>query len=135
VRRPGEGDQQPHEQRRGDGKESVIEKSDRDKTENQMGTPPEPDVLMKYVKGSDRNNKQDAFHVEWTLTLTKRLSACQENTACLSAGAAEFFGVDVVALDHAVEGFAIDGEDAGGCLFVASRVFQNLGDITSFNLR
>jgi len=77
VRRPGEGDQQPHQQRCGDGKESVIEKSDGNETKNQMRTPPEPDVLMKYVECSDRNNKQDAFHAEWTLTLTKRFRPCQ----------------------------------------------------------
>jgi hypothetical protein len=32
---------------------------------------------MKYVEGSDRNNKQDAFHAEWSLTLTKRFGPCQ----------------------------------------------------------
>src|SRR5688500_12398874 len=49
VRRPGEGDQQPHQQRRCDGKHSLIEESDRYETKNQMRTPPEPDVLMKDV--------------------------------------------------------------------------------------
>ena len=77
VRRPGKGDEQPHQQRGGDREYSVIEKTDGDKTENQPGAPPEPDVLMKDVQGSDRNNKQDAFHVEWTLTLTKRFGPCQ----------------------------------------------------------
>src|SRR5688500_17550390 len=47
VRRPGEGDQQPHQQRRCNGKHSLIEESDRNKTKNQIRTPPEPDVLMK----------------------------------------------------------------------------------------
>src|SRR5215211_7679678 len=49
VSRPGEGDQQPHQQRRGDGKQSLIEESDGNETKNQMRTPPEPDVLMKDV--------------------------------------------------------------------------------------
>ena len=73
VRRPGITDEEPHQQRCRNGKQSVIEEADRNETKNQIRTPPEPDVLMKYVEGSDRNNKQDALHVEWSLTVTKRL--------------------------------------------------------------
>ena len=82
VRRPGVGDEQPHQKRCGDRKHSVVEEADRNETENQIRTPPEPDVLMKYVEASDRNNKQDAFHVEWSLTLTKRFGPCQEIMFC-----------------------------------------------------
>ena len=78
VRRPGVSDEEPHQKRCGDRKRSMIEQSDRNEAPNQILAPPEPDVLMKYVKGSDRNNKQDAFHVEWSLTLTKRFGPCQE---------------------------------------------------------
>ena len=78
VRRPGKGDEEPHKQCGGDGKESVIEETDGNKTENQTGASPEPDVLMKYVNDSDRNDKQNAFHAEWSLTLTKRFGPCQE---------------------------------------------------------
>ncbi len=77
----------------------MVEESDGNETKNQTGTPPEPDVLMKYVEGSDRNNKQDAFHVEWSLTLTKRFGPCQGHSFRkqvegefndLAAGAASF---------------------------------------------
>jgi hypothetical protein len=78
VRRPGVGDEQPHQQRCGYGEQSVVEEPDRNETKNQMRTPPEPEVLMKYVEGSDRNDKQNAFHAEWSLTLTKRFGRCQE---------------------------------------------------------
>ena len=40
----------------------MIKESDWDETENQVGTPPEPDVLMKYVKRDDSNDQQEFFH-------------------------------------------------------------------------
>ena len=40
----------------------MIEESDRDEAKNQVGAPPEPDVLMKYVECDDSNNEQDFFH-------------------------------------------------------------------------
>ena len=48
---------------------------------------------------------------------------------------ASVMGVDVVALDHAIEGFAIDGEDAGCGLLVSTRVFKDAGDVTTFDFR
>jgi hypothetical protein len=62
VRGPRVGDEQPHQQRRGDRETPLIEESDWNKTENQVGTPPEPDVLMKYVEGDDSNNQEEFFH-------------------------------------------------------------------------
>ena len=40
----------------------MIKESDWNETENQVGTPPEPDVLMKYVECDDSNNQEDFFH-------------------------------------------------------------------------
>ena len=40
----------------------MIEESDGDETKNQVGAPPEPDVLMKHIEYGYRNNKQDFFH-------------------------------------------------------------------------
>ena len=40
----------------------MIEESDWDEAKNQVGAPPEPDVLMKYVECGDSNNEQDFFH-------------------------------------------------------------------------
>jgi hypothetical protein len=62
VRWPRESDEQPHQQRGGDGETSLIKESDWDETENQVGTPPEPDVLVKYVEGGDSNNQEEFFH-------------------------------------------------------------------------
>src|ERR1051325_9371107 len=62
VRRPRESDEQPHQQCRGDGETSLIKESDWNETENQVGTPPEPDVLVKYVEGGDSNNQEEFFH-------------------------------------------------------------------------
>ena len=62
VRRPGVRHQQPHQQRRGHRKAALIEESDGDETKNQVGAPPEPDVLMKHVEYNDRNNEQDVSH-------------------------------------------------------------------------
>ena len=62
VRRPGEGHEQPHQQRGGDGEAPLIEESDGDETKNQVGASPEPNVLMKHIEYDDRNNKQDFFH-------------------------------------------------------------------------
>ena len=40
----------------------MIEKSYGDEPRNQIGTPPEPDVLVKYVEGGDSNNQEEFFH-------------------------------------------------------------------------
>jgi len=113
----------------------MIEEPYRHKTKNQIGTPPEPDVLMKDVKASDRNDKQNAFHAEWTLTLTKRFALCQELVMRigLSGDAAHFFGIDVVTLDHAVEGLAVHGQNAGRRLLVATGVLEDLRDVAAFD--
>ena len=59
VRRPGEGDEEPHHERRSYGETSLVEESDGDETKNQIGASPEPDVLMKYVEYDDGNNEQE----------------------------------------------------------------------------
>jgi hypothetical protein len=53
----------------------------------------------------------------------------------LPVGAPDSLRVDVVALDHAIECFAIDGEYARGGLFVAACVLQYFRNVTSFNRR
>ena len=68
VRRPGKGDEEPHQQCGGDRKESVIEEADGNKTENQTGASPEPDVLMKHIQYDDSKNKQEVFHGGQNLT-------------------------------------------------------------------
>lgn len=40
----------------------MIKEPDWDETENQIGTPPEPDVLVKYVEGGDSNNQEEFSH-------------------------------------------------------------------------
>ena len=107
---------------------------------------------MKNVEGNDSNNKQDRFHAEWSLTLTKRFTLCQASHPRItqifgfnlcnlwmvllgSRGAADSFRVDVVTLDHAIECFAIDVQHARGSLLVAARVLQHLRYITSLDLR
>ena len=62
VRRPGVSHQQPHQQRGGHGKATLIEESDGNETKNQVGATPEPDVLMKHVEYNDRNDEQDLLH-------------------------------------------------------------------------
>ena len=42
---------------------------------------------------------------------------------------------DVVALDHAVEGFAIDVEDTGCGLLISPSVLQHAGNVATFDLR
>ena len=42
---------------------------------------------------------------------------------------------DVVALDHAIEGFAIDVEDAGCGLLISTSVFQHAGNVAAFDFR
>ena len=61
MRRPGVSDEQPHHERCSNRKHSVVEKSDGDETRNQIGTSPEPDVLVKYIECGDSNNEQDFF--------------------------------------------------------------------------
>jgi len=41
--------------------------------------------------------------------------------------------IDVVSLDHAIEGFAIDSEDTRRSLFVSARVFQHTGNVASLD--
>jgi hypothetical protein len=62
VRWPRVRHQQPHQQRRGYGKATLIEESDGDETKHQVGASPEPDVLMKHVEYKDSQNKQDVSH-------------------------------------------------------------------------
>ena len=42
-------------------------------------------------------------------------------------------GVDVVALDHAIERFAIDGEEACCGLLVSAGVVEDAGDVTTLD--
>ena len=43
--------------------------------------------------------------------------------------------IDVVSLDHAIEGFAIDSEDTRRSLFVSARVFQHTGNVAPLDYR
>ena len=43
--------------------------------------------------------------------------------------------IDVVSLDHAIEGFAIDRENTRRGLFVSARVFQHAGNVASLDYR
>lgn len=75
VRRPRESDEQPHQQSRGDGETSLIKEADWNETENQVGTPPEPDVLVKYVEGGDSNNQEEFSH--GGQKVARQFSGCQ----------------------------------------------------------
>jgi len=54
----------------------LIEESDGNKTKNQAGASPEPDVLMKNVECDDGDNQQDVFHEGQKLASDFR--QCQE---------------------------------------------------------
>jgi len=41
--------------------------------------------------------------------------------------------INVVSLDHAIEGFAIDSENTRRSLFVSARVFQHTGYVASLD--
>ena len=41
--------------------------------------------------------------------------------------------IDVVSLDHAIEGFAVDSENTRGSLFVSARMFQHTGNVASLD--
>jgi hypothetical protein len=62
MRRPGKGDQQPHQQRSGYRVTPLIEEADRNEAKYQVGTSPGPLVLAKYVECDDRNDQQEFFH-------------------------------------------------------------------------
>ena len=53
----------------------MIKESDWDETENQVGTPPEPDVLVKYVEGGDSNNQEEFSH--GGQKVARQFSGCQ----------------------------------------------------------
>ena len=154
--------EQPHQQRCGDGKATLIEESDGDETKNQIGASPEPNVLMKHVEYDDSNNEQDVLH--GGEKVSSPFGECQEKEKgttkrhiliigsnsslcafCAFCGSttAEGFGpqscemmrIDVVTLDHAIESLAIDGQHARRGLFVATRVFEHTRDVTSFDYR
>jgi hypothetical protein len=43
--------------------------------------------------------------------------------------------IDVMAFDHAAQGFPVDAKDACRCLFVSARMTEDTGDVTSFDFR
>ena len=79
VRRPCKGNEQPHQQRCGHGKQSVIEETNGDETENEIRGAPEPNVLMQNVECNDSSDEQDSFHSAVALTLTQITRINQES--------------------------------------------------------
>ena len=104
----------------------MIKEADWNETENQVGTPPEPDVLVKYVEGGDSNNQEEFSH--GGQKVARQFSGCQaldkfssKDAFCVKlfvviSSAAEGFSArsacvladDMVTFDHPVEGLSIN---------------------------
>ena len=63
MRRPGKGDEQPHQQRSGNREARMVKESDGNKAEDQrIRRAPKPDVLMQDIENDDRDDQKDSFH-------------------------------------------------------------------------